>query len=125
MFSVVGNAQTSKLGAEQNSIVSAQMVVLVHASKMTYLRGMSLTEWIRQTGPTNPNKNEIQLLTKTYQYVSNGTADCEIMNSDNSILYTVVSSPISDTPNTLGRWCWKCILTAIKEIMEVIINHLS
>jgi hypothetical protein len=120
LFSVSGNAQ-SKLTVEQKSVVSAQMVVLVHGAKANYSKNMTLPEWIKQTGPYNPTSNEKILLTKMYDYVSKGVTDCEIMKSDNSILLNIVKEGgFSPSPSVAGKWCWSCIGDFIIRLIEIL-----
>jgi len=46
------------------------------------------------------------------------------LKQDNTVLYSVTKSGISDSPDVANRFCLRCILEAIKEIIEVIIKHL-
>ena len=123
MFCFAGNAQ-AKLSADMKSVVDAQMVTLVHAAKLTYSKGMSSTEWMKQNAPTTPTKDEQLLLQKLFGYLSNATPDGEIFKQDNSVLYLVTTTGISGTADTANRFCLRCILEAIKEIIDVIIKHL-
>jgi len=123
MISFAGNAQT-KLSTNMKSVVDAQMVTLVHAAKLTYSKGMSSAEWMKQNAPASPTKEEQLLLQKLFGYLSNATPDLEILKQDNTVLYSVVMSGISDSPNIENRFCLRCILEAIKEIIDVIIKHL-
>ncbi len=122
MFSFIGNAQT-KVSPDLKSVVDAQMIALVHTANQTYVKGTSANDWIKQTGPYTPTKEETLLLQKVYSYVSTGTADCDILKQDNTILLTVAKLPISES-GTYSKWCFKCILQAISEILIVIISHL-
>lgn len=123
MFCFAGNAQ-AKLSADMKSVVDAQMVTLVHAAKLTYSKGMSSTEWMKQNAPTTPTKDEQLLLQKLFGYLTNATPDGEIFKQDNSVLYLVTTTGISGTADTANRFCLRCILEAIKEIIDVIIKHL-
>ena len=123
MFCFAGNAQT-KLSADMKSVVDAQMLTLVHAAKLTYSKGMSSTEWMKQNAPASPTKEEQLLLQKLFGYLSSATPDSEILKQDNTVLYSVTKSGISDSPDVANRFCLKCILQAIKEIIDVIISHL-
>jgi hypothetical protein len=125
IFSFTGNAQT-KLTAKQNNVVSTQMVSLVNSVRSTYSSKISFPDWIKQTGPVNPSANEKLLFQKVYTYLSNNTSDCDIMKADNSILYTVIKEPISEYPNFKAKRCGlKCILKAIKDVIEIIIELLE
>jgi hypothetical protein len=123
MLCFVGNAQT-KLSPDMKSVVDAQMITLVHAAKLTYTKGMSSTDWMKQNASVTLTKEEQLLLQKLFSYLSNGTADSEILKLDNSVLYQVAKSAISDSPDVANRFCLRCILETIKEIIEVIIKHL-
>ena len=124
MFGFAGNAQT-KISTDLKSVIDAQMITLVHTANQTYSKGMTSSEWIKQNGPYTPTKDEALLMQKVFSYLSAGTLDSEILKQDNSVLLTVSKSLISDSGTSQqNRWCFKCILQAIKEIIEVIINHL-
>lgn len=124
MFGFAGNAQT-KISTDLKSVIDAQMITLVHAANQTYSKGMTSSEWIKQNGPYTPTKDETLLMQKVFNYLSAGTLDSEILKQDNSVLLTVSKSLISDSgTSSQNRWCFKCILQAIKEILEVIISHL-
>lgn len=124
MFGFAGNAQT-KISTDLKSVIDAQMITLVHTANQTYSKGMTSSEWIKQNGPYTPTKDEVLLMQKVFSYLSAGTLDSEILKQDNSVLLTVSKSLISDSGTSQqNRWCFKCILQAIKEIIEVIINHL-
>ncbi|HEX8268718.1 MAG TPA: hypothetical protein VF581_02390 [Flavobacterium sp.] len=112
-----GNAQES---AALKTIVDAQMVTLIQTMKPSYKAGMTLSEWIKETGPYDPTSMELELLAKTYSYVSGRTTSCEIFNVDNSILLKVSKQPISDAPpSNEARICgWKCIMAIIRLSME-------
>lgn len=76
--------------------------------------------------PNSPTKEETLLMQKVFSYLSNVTPDVDILKQDNSVLLTVSKSTISASgTNTQNRWCFSCILEAIKEILEVIIKHLQ
>ena len=68
LIGFAGNAQT-KLSPEMKSIVDAQMVTLVHAAKLTYSKGMSSAEWMKQNAPVSPTKEEQLLLQKLFGYL--------------------------------------------------------
>ena len=124
MFCFAGNAQ-EKLSSDLKSVVDAQMITLVHVANQTYTKGMTFAEWIKQAGPNSPTKEETLLMQKVFSYLSNVTLDVDILKQDNSILFTVSKSLISNSDTTVqNRWCFKCILEAIKEIIQVIIDHL-
>lgn len=124
LFGFAGSAQT-KISADLKSVIDAQMITLVHTANQTYSKGMTSSEWIKQNGPYNPTKDETLLMQKVFSYLSNATPDSEILKQDNSVLLTVTKSLISDSgTSSQNRWCFKCILQAIKEILEVIISHL-
>lgn len=123
MFCFAGNAQ-SKLSPDMKSVVDAQMITLVHAAKLSYTKGMSSSEWMKQNASVTPTKDEQLLLQKLFSYLSNGTVDSEILKLDNSVLYQVAKSGISNSPDEANRFCLRCILETIKEIIEVIIKHL-
>lgn len=124
MIGFAGNAQT-KISTDLKSVIDAQMITLVHAAKQTYTKGMTASEWIKQNGPYSPTKDETLLLEKVFSYLSLGTLDSDILKQDNSVLLTVSKSIISDSgTSSQNRWCFKCILQALQEILEVIIRHL-
>jgi hypothetical protein len=124
MFGFAGNAQT-KLSTDLKAVVDSQMIALVHTANQTYSKGTSFADWSKQNGPYTPTKDETLLMQKLFTYLSNATSDVDILKQDNSILLTVSKSLISDSgTNTQNRWCFKCILQAIKEIIDVIIAHL-
>ncbi|MBK8599332.1 MAG: hypothetical protein IPN80_01155 [Flavobacterium sp.] len=124
MICFAGNAQT-KISTDLKSVIDAQMITLVHAAKQTYIKGMTASEWIKQNGPYSPTKDETLLLEKVFSYLSLGTLDSDILKQDNSVLLTVSKSIISDSgTSSQNRWCFKCILQALQEILEVIIRHL-
>ena len=118
------SAQT-KLSSNQKSVIDAQMISLVHfATATTYQKGMSQADFLRQTGPVNPTKDETTLLQKMYKYVSEGTTDCDIMKADNSILVAVTQSgTISQTPPE-GKFPWKALLEIVVEIIKVVIESI-
>lgn len=122
-FSFSANAQT-KLSPDVKAVVDAQMVTLVHAAKFTYSKGMSSSEWLKQNSLGSLTKQEEVLLQKVFGYISSGTSDADILKQDNSVLYDVTQTGISASPDAPNRFCLKCILQAIKEIIEVIISHL-
>ena len=125
MFCFAGNAQ-EKLSSDLKSVVDAQMIALVHTAKQMYSKGMTFAEWMKQAGPNSPTKEETLLMQKVFSYLSNVTPDVDILKQDNSVLLTVSKSTISASgTNTQNRWCFSCILEAIKEILEVIIKHLQ
>ncbi len=108
LFSVTGNAQ--KLTPSQNKIISSQMVLLVEYAKSTGANKMSLPDWTKTTGDFDPTRSQSLLLTKIHGYATNGTSTCDIMNSDNSILYQVANEGgelmrVSEEPRC-NFWCW-------------------
>ena len=75
--------------AAKRSATSAQMVTIVNVSKAFYTKGQSYDGFLQALmvpSPTYPSQD--LLFRKIYSYVSNGTADCDIMKADNSILLT-------------------------------------
>lgn len=122
MFVCSGSAQT-KLSTAKKAAIDAQMITLVHlTAQTTYKSGMSQADFIKQTGPVNPTKEETALLQKLYKYASAGTSDCEIMKGDNSILVTVAQSgTVSEsTPNS--RFPWAAVLQGLIEVIKIIIE---
>ncbi len=88
-----------------------------------------LTEWMKQNDSSaSPDKrsNNFDTLLQNllFGYLSKATPDSEILKQDNTVLYSVTKSGISDSPDVANRFCLRCILEAIKEIIEVIIKHL-
>lgn len=122
-ISFSANAQT-KLSPDVKAVVDAQMVTLVHAAKFTYSKGMTSSEWLKQNTSGSYTKQEEILLQKVFGYLSAGTSDSDILKQDNSILYDVTKTGVSPSPNEPNRFCLRCILQAIKEIIEVILSHL-
>lgn len=122
MFVCSGNAQT-KLSTAKKAAIDAQMITLVHlTAQTTYKSGMSQADFIKQTGPVNPTKEETALLQKLYKYASAGTSDCEIMKGDNSILVTVAQSgTVSETPPN-SKFPWALVLQGVIEVIKIIIE---
>ena len=121
MFGFVGNAQSTS--NDQKSVTSAQMITLVHAAKIsTYSKGMTLPDFIKQTGPYDPSREEVVLLTKMYEYLSKGTTDCGILEADNSSLSNaLLNGGFSNSATVQGKWCWKCIGDWLIHAAEVIL----
>ena len=123
LFSVTGNAQ--KLTQSQNKIISSQMVLLVEYAKATGAGKMSLPEWVKTTGDFDPTQSQTLLLAKIHSYASNGTPACDIMNSDNYILYQVALEGgelmrVSEEPRC-NFWCWvKRIASLLLEVVQII-----
>ncbi len=108
LFSTTGNAQ--KLTQSQNKVIGSQMVLLVEYAKATGADKMSLPEWTKTTGDFDPTRSQTLLLAKIHSYASNETSACDIMNSDNSILYQVATEGgelmrVSEEPRC-NFWCW-------------------
>lgn len=116
------NAQT-KLSTAKKAAIDAQMITLVHlTTQTTYKSGMSQADFIKQTGPVNPTKEETALLQKLYKYASTGTSDCEIMKGDNSILVTVAQSGTVSESNPNSRFPWVAVLQGLIEVIKIIIE---
>ena len=121
LFGFFGNAQV-KLSVHEKSVVDAQMISLVNLANATvYQRGMSQADFIKQTGPTSPNRDETLLLQKMYKYASEGTLDCNIMKEDNSVLVTISQSGSISESAPANRWPWKLILEAIMELIIILL----
>lgn len=97
LFSGMGFAQTMST-AQQNKLVSSQMVALVNVTKTFYRAGQSYDGFLAALmvpSPTFPSQDA--LFKKVYSYVSNNTADCDIINADNSVLTQCVND-LSKSP---------------------------
>jgi hypothetical protein len=107
--------------AGKRSIVNSQMTLIVNASKAFYVKGQSYDDFVKNLSipsPTVPTQDEF--FRKVYTYVSSGTADCDIMKADNSILTKfatdLVKSPRNvstpgDTYSAKKRW-WQILINA-------------
>lgn len=121
LFGFSGNAQV-RLSAHEKSVVDAQMISLVHLANSTvYQRGMTQADFLKQTGPIAPTRDETLLLQKMFKYASEGTLDCNIMKEDNSVLVTISQSGTISESAPANRWPWKLIMQAIIEILLIFI----
>jgi len=99
LFSGMSFGQKMSADAEKK-LISSQMVALVNVSKAFYVRGQSYDDFIQVMmipSPTFPSQD--LLFKKVHSYLTNNTAECDIMKADNSILLTFATDLSKNPPN--------------------------